>query len=172
MPSFRMKKFQITLLYIDFVNANILKPLYYALFESHINCACIMWGQNISTISCLCILQKKALRMINFKECNAHSSPLFDYSKIIKIANKVKIGNSLCISKYTNNKLPSVFTNWFFTFSMSHNYQTLFAYKGNIQILRVQTISYGRNALFIWLQNLEWYSETNERGDVEHNFIS
>ena len=129
-------------------------------------------GQNISTINCLCILQKKALRMINFKERNAHSSPLFDYSKIIKIANKVKIGNSLCISKYTNNKLPSVFTNWFFTFSMSHNYQTLFAYKGNIQILRVQTISYGRNALFIWLQNLEWYSETNERGDVEHNFIS
>ena len=164
MPSFQMKKFQITLLYIDFVNANILKPLYYALFESHINCACIMWGQNISTINCLCILQKKALRTINFKEHNAHSSPLFDYSKIIKIANKVKIGNCLCISKYTNNKLLSVFTNWFFTFSMSHNYQTLFAYKGNIQIPSVQTISYGRNAFVYMIIELEMIFKNKWKG--------
>ena len=42
----------------DFVNANILKSIYYALFESHINYACIIWGQNISTINCLYILQK------------------------------------------------------------------------------------------------------------------
>ena len=67
----------------DFVNANILKLIYYALFESHINYACIIWGQNISTINRLYILQKKALRIINFKERNAHSPPLFHYSKII-----------------------------------------------------------------------------------------
>ena len=98
----------------DFVNANILKSIYYALFESHINYACIIWGQNISTINHLYILQKKALRIINFKEHNAHSSPLFHYSKIIKIADKVKIENCLFIIKYINNKLPSVFTNWFY----------------------------------------------------------
>ena len=28
----------------DFVNANVLKSIYYALFESHINYACIIWG--------------------------------------------------------------------------------------------------------------------------------
>ena len=59
----------------DSVNANILKSIYYALFESHINYACVIWGQNISTINRLYILQKKALRIINFKECDAHSSP-------------------------------------------------------------------------------------------------
>ena len=90
----------------DFVNANIFKSIYYALFEAHINYACIIWGQNISTINHLYILQKKALRIINFKERNAHSSPLFHYSKIIKIADKVKIENCLFINKYTNNKLP------------------------------------------------------------------
>ena len=78
----------------------------------------------------------------------AHSSPLFHYSKtkIIKIANKVKIENCLFISKYTNNKLPSIFTNWFTFSSMSHNYQTLFASKGNLKIPSVQTTSYGKNA--------------------------
>ena len=88
----------------DFVNANILRSIYYALFELHINYACIIWGQNISTISHLYILQKKALRIINFKARNAHSSPLFHYSKIIKIADKVKIANCFFINKYTNNK--------------------------------------------------------------------
>ena len=69
----------------DFVNTNILKSIYYALFESHFNYACIIWGLNISTINRLCILKKKALRIINFKEHSAHSSPLFHCSKIIKI---------------------------------------------------------------------------------------
>ena len=135
----------------DFDNANILKSIYYALFESHINFACIIWGQNISTINHLYILQKRVLRIINFKECNTHSSPLFHYSKIIKIADKVKIENCLFINKYTNNKLPSIFTNWFTFSSMSHNYQTSFASKGNLQIPSVQTTSYGKMLLFIWL---------------------
>ena len=57
----------------DFVNANILESIYYALFESHINYACIIWGQNISTINS---------RIINFKERNAQSSPLFHYRAV------------------------------------------------------------------------------------------
>ena len=98
----------------------------------------MIWGQNISTINRLYILQKKELRTIYFKERNAHSSPLFHYSKIIKIADKVKIENCLFINKYTNNKLPSIFTNWFKFSSRSHNYQTSFASKGNIQIPSVR----------------------------------
>ena len=139
----------------DFVNANILKSIYYALFESHINYACIIWGQNISTINHLYILQKKALRIINFKERNAHSSPLFHYSKIIKIADKVKIENCLFINKYTNNKLPSIFTNWFTFSSMYHNYQPSFASKGNLQIHSVQTKSYGKND-FVYMVIRTW----------------
>ena len=135
----------------DFVNANILKSIYYALFEPHINYACIIWGENISTINRLYILQKKALRIINFKEHNAHSFPLFHHSKIIKIADKIKIENCFFINKYTNNKLHSIFTNWFTFSSMSHNYQTSCASKGNLQIPSVQRTSYGKMLLFIWL---------------------
>ena len=66
----------------DFVDAGILKSIYYALFASHIYYACIIWGQNVCTINRLFILQKKALRLIHFKERNAHSAPLFFKSKI------------------------------------------------------------------------------------------
>ena len=45
----------------DFVDAGILKSIYYALFELHIHYACIIWGQNVCTINQLFILQKKAL---------------------------------------------------------------------------------------------------------------
>ena len=31
----------------DFADARVLKSIYYALFESHIHYACIMWGQNV-----------------------------------------------------------------------------------------------------------------------------
>ena len=80
---------------------------------------CIIWGQNISTINHLYILQKKALRIINFKEHNAHSSPLSHQSKLIKIADKVKIENFLFINKYSNNKLP-IFTVVFIFINVSH----------------------------------------------------
>ena len=62
----------------DFVNAGILKSIYHALlFELHIHYACTIWGQNVCTINQLFILQKKALRLIHFKEHNAHSAPLY-----------------------------------------------------------------------------------------------
>ena len=68
---------------------------------------------------------------------------------MIKVADKVKIENFLFINKYTNNKLPSIFTNWFTFSSMSLNYQTSFASKGNLQSPSVQTTSYGKMFLFI-----------------------
>ena len=82
----------------DFANANI----------SNIP-ACMMWVQSISTINRSYILPKKVLRIINFKEHNAHSSTTFHDSKIINITGKVKIDNCLFINNYTNNKLSSVF---------------------------------------------------------------
>ena len=97
-------------------------------------------------------------------------SLLFHYMKIMKIAYKVKIENCLFISKYTINKLPSIFTNWL-TFSlMSHNHQT-FPSMGYLEFLSVQT--YGKRCFCLYgYKNLEWYSERNEGCDVEHVFTS
>ena len=72
------------------------------------------------------------LLKVHFKECNAHSPQLFYFSKIIKIADKVKTENCLFINKYTNNKLPLIITDWFTFSSLSHKYQTSFASKRNI----------------------------------------
>ena len=111
------------------------------------------------------------LRIISFKACNAHSSPLFHYSKIIKIADKVKIENCLFVNKYTNNKLkPSIFTNWFTFSSMSYNYQTSFGSKGNLQIPSIQT-TYGKHA-FVYTVIKNWNDIQKEMKGVMLNTFS
>ena len=128
----------------DFVNANVLKSVYYALFESHISYSCIIWGQNKIISNCLYILQKKALRITDFK------------NGIIKIADKVSTENCLFINKYTNNKLLSIFTNWFTFSSVSHNYQRSFASMGNLQLPSSETKSYGKQWFCLYCyKNLE-----------------
>ena len=131
----------------DFNNANILKSIYYA---SHINYSCSIWGQNISTINRLHILPKKALRTVDCKEHNAHPSHLFHYSNIFGVPDRDKIENYLFINKYTTSKLPSIFTDQFTFSSMSHNCQTSFASKGNLQISNVQT-AYHKKNVFIYM---------------------
>ena len=74
----------------DFFKAGILKAIYHAQFKSHIHYACIIWVQNVWTINHLFILQKKAIRLIHFKEYNAHTAPLFLESKMVKLPDKIK----------------------------------------------------------------------------------
>ena len=119
----------------DFVNAEILKSIYYALFESHIHYACIIWGQNVCTINRLFILQKKSR--------DVHTAPLFFESKIAKLPDTIKIENFLFISKYVNNKLPPIFKSWFIFSSIFRNYETSFAAKGHLKIPTVTTATYG-----------------------------
>ena len=80
---------------------NILKSIYFAPFDSHINYTSIIWGQNINTINCLFLIQKKAIRTFNFKERHAHTNPLFQNSNILKPPDRVKIANYL----------PAIFNN-------------------------------------------------------------
>ena len=79
------------------------------------------WDKTLAQLIVSTFSRKKTF-LISFKERNTHFSHVFHYSKIIKILEKVNIDKYLFINKYTNSKLPPIFTNWF-TFSlMSHNY--------------------------------------------------
>ena len=43
----------------EFVNTKILKSIYYAIFDCHLNYANTVWGQNRNSMNRLIILQKK-----------------------------------------------------------------------------------------------------------------
>ena len=100
----------------EFVNAKILKSIYYAILDCHLNYANTVWAQNRNSMNRRIILQKKALHIMSFECRNAHSNPLFFRHEIIKLPDKIKMENCLFIGKSINFNLLPIFNHWF-TFS-------------------------------------------------------
>ena len=101
-----------------YVSLIILRPIYFAIFNSDLSYCCLVWAQNCSTIQRIIILQKKSIRIINFHPRNFHTSPQFKQNSILKFQDKMCLENILFISKSLNNFSPSVFN----TFSSDQHY--------------------------------------------------
>ena len=114
-----------------YVSPKILRYIYFAISKVHLSyCSCV-WAQNFRTIQWVVILQKKAVRIINFQPRNFHTSPLFKQSFILKFQDKICLGNILFVGKSVNNLTPSVFNTWF-SFSLDqHNYEISSSRQGN-----------------------------------------
>ena len=102
----------------NFVNKHILRTIYFAIFDTHINYANFIWGQNLNAIDRIVILQKKALRIMNF---NLETLIQVHYSSPTIFLNlKTKyLQGTYSINKSFNNVLPSIFKSWFM-FCSSH----------------------------------------------------
>ena len=61
----------------NYVKMKILKEYIPAISDSHLTYSCIVWAKNLHTVNRLIILQKKALRIMNFKDQLFHSNPPF-----------------------------------------------------------------------------------------------
>ena len=71
----------------------------------------ILNGAN--AVSRIVVLQKKALRIMDFHSRDSHSSRLFKSNHILKLEDKILTENILFINKSLNNLLPPIFENWF-----------------------------------------------------------
>ena len=90
----------------NFVNITILKTIYFAIFDSHINYANLVWAQNSNAMNRILTLQNKAMRIITLESRNCHASPLFSKFKLLKFNDKLLLENVLLISKFINSLLP------------------------------------------------------------------
>ena len=97
----------------------------------------------INAVSRIVILQKKALRIMNFQSRDSHSSSLFKFNHILKLEDKILIENILFINKSFNNLLPPIFKSWFTFCSDIHNYQTVSSTFDKVFTYR--TDSFGKN---------------------------
>ena len=60
-----------------FIDIKTLKSIYHAIFEPlHLCYFSLVWAQNVNSIKRLFVLQKETLRIIYFRNYNAHTSPL------------------------------------------------------------------------------------------------
>ena len=86
-----------------YVSLKILRSIYFAIFDSYLSYCCPVWIQNRGTIQRIVVLQKKAVRIINFQPRNSHASPLFKQNFILKFQDKICWENILFVSKSLNN---------------------------------------------------------------------
>ena len=132
-----------------YVSLKILRSIYFAIFDSYLSYCCLVWAQNSSTIQQIVILQKKAVRIINFQPRNSHTSPLFKQSSILKFQDKICLENILFVSKSLNNLSPSVFNTWFVFSSGQHSYETSSSTQGILIKLFYKTNRYGKYSITI-----------------------
>ena len=96
------------------------------------------------------ILQKKAVRIINFQPRNSQTSPLFKQNFIIKFQDKICLENVLFLSKsLINNLTTPVFSTWFSFSSDQHNYETSSSTQGNLTKLFYKTNRYGTYSITV-----------------------
>ena len=67
----------------NFVNRDILRTIYFPIFDTHLNYANLIWGQNLNAASRIVILQKKALRIFSLETLTqAHYLNLTIFSNV------------------------------------------------------------------------------------------
>ena len=97
-----------------YVSSDSLRNIYFSIFHSILTYGSQIWGQTTNKhINRVILIQKKALRIINFAEYNAPTSQLFCDSRIIKFTDHVAIQNFLLAHDFINHNLPFPLINLF-----------------------------------------------------------
>ena len=104
-----------------FLPSHILKIIYNALIQPHLNFSILLWGNNTKRIL---KLQKWAVRAITCSKYNAHTDPIFKKLNILKINDIYKLSALKFYYKFQNNLLPRSFHGIFTSEMPTHTYHT------------------------------------------------
>ena len=105
-----------------------------------------MWGQNQNSLrfSKLTKLQNKALKVINFQSSDSPTGPLYNESKVLKIANSINYKNALFARNILKKENPQVFHEMFIMLNQNHTYNTRAAAYHFLDIPQVKTTHFGQ----------------------------
>lgn len=103
----------------------ILHTPYCTLVLPYLNYGILMWGNVCkSYIDKLVKLQKRAVRIISGVHFRSHTSPLFAKHNLLNVHDLYSIELGVFMYKYSNDKLPTSFKNYFSRRSDILDYQT------------------------------------------------
>ena len=129
---------------------DILKTVYYSLFDTHLHYACQVWGQSNSDILVLVQrAQNKALRITNFKEERHPSEPLLTETKILNLTNIITLNNCMLVFDHLNSSPPAIFDDLLIPFKEQHSHNTRGARKYVLNIPKTKTSFYGSRSVQI-----------------------
>ena len=97
--------------------------VYHAIFYSHLNYGCSIWGLTCDKhIEKIRKLQKRCMRIVTFSDFNSHTNPLFTDLKILKVDDVIKLNLLKFIYEFKHDLLPSEISNIFEYNTDIHNY--------------------------------------------------
>ena len=97
-----------------YLSPNLLRTLYFAIFESHLRYGCQICGQQKSQhITGINDLHRKAVKIINFKGKYSPWKPLFKESSIMTFSEILRSENCLLVLKQINQALSTNLQNIF-----------------------------------------------------------
>ena len=133
-----------------YVTADIFKIIYYALFDSQMRYLCQIWRQRqTKTFYMIQFAQRKALRIISFKQFMELSEPLYNQLKINRLKNNVILNNCfLSLIKLANN-IPDVFDQFFKPFKELNNHNARESQQYLLNVLKTNTQMFGSNSIKI-----------------------
>ena len=133
-----------------FASVNLLRTIYFAIFDSCLHYRCQLWGQNKNaSTKKIASIQDKALRIMSFKNCNAATGPQYHKKKIIKFFDLIYFYNCLLIAEYLNQDLPLAFSGYFSYMANIHNHNTRGALKRLVNVPYAKTIFYGTHSITV-----------------------
>ena len=134
-----------------FVSQNLLRTVYFAIFDSYLRYGCQVWGQhNDSNNNEIAKLQDKAVRIISFKDRNTPYEPLYKDRKIIRFFYLVSYYTCLFVAEHLNQNLPSSSGNYFSYMSHQHNHSTRGALKKLMNVPQSKTSFYGTHSISLY----------------------
>ena len=97
-----------------FVTKKILTQVYYSIIYPYLTYGALIWGNTYWTnIKPLYILQKKAIRIMNFLFYQAQTAPYLKKDKLLKLADIVKFYTALFMHQFYRGSFPVAFDNFF-----------------------------------------------------------
>lgn len=118
-----------------FVTLKTLISIYNSLISPYISYGLIAWGQASKThLEKILILQKRAVRLINFLPFRTHAIPYFAQSNILPITMLYFNFSSTLMLDITTNSAPQNISNLFTSTQDIHQYNTRSASSGNYYI--------------------------------------
>ena len=130
------------------VKTKLLRPVYFAIFDSVLRYAVQVWGQHRNqTIKEIKKLQEKAIRIMSFKGRNNPNNSHFKKIEIMKLKDILLYNNWIFSYDQINENLPENFKDFFLTAENQHNYNTKGTTNKTIIKTTINSLTYGLNSV-------------------------
>ena len=131
-----------------YVPKDELKSIFHAIFSSHLTYNCEIWGlSNYEHVNKIQKLQNRAMKIINCRDFNSPSKPLYISNKILKLNDVIKLRNCLFVHDFLNNLLPNCFYDYFKELNLIYTHDTRSSSLGCLYVPLVNTTTYGINSI-------------------------